>query len=53
MKTLYIPDWKTWKSLAEHYDFDPYKKLDFSIDKGGGNSIDYEYVGSIPTDRGK
>lgn len=47
-KTLYIPDWKTWESLGEHYDFDPYKEVEFSIDLGGGNSKDYEYVGDVP-----
>jgi len=34
--------------MGEHYDFDPYEQVDFGIDKGGGNSIDYEYVGDIP-----
>lgn len=47
MKAIYIPDWKTWKSLAGYYDFDPYRKRNLSIDKGD-NSIDYEYTGSVP-----
>lgn len=48
MKPTYIGKWSTWVKLSEHHNFDPYKELDFSIDKGGGNSIDWEYVGDTP-----
>ena len=48
MKPQYINSWKAWKSFAEHHNFDPYKQLDFSIDYGGGNSIDWEYTGDVP-----
>ncbi len=50
MKTIYIPDWKTWELLAEHHDFDPYKEVEFSVDKGGGSSDNFEYIGDIPKD---
>ena len=48
MKTKLIATWSTWVLLSEYHNFDPYKELDFSIDKGGGNSIDYEYTGDVP-----
>jgi len=48
MKITHITNFKTWKMMGEHYGFDPYEQVDFSIDKGGGNSIDYEYTGDIP-----
>ena len=48
MKLTYITTWSTWVILSEFHNFDPYKELDFSIDKGGGNSIDYEYTGDVP-----
>lgn len=48
MKTHYVATWSTWVLLSEHHNFDPYKEVEFSIDKGGGNSTDYEYVGNVP-----
>ncbi len=48
LKTRCIATWPTWVKLSEHHNFDPYKELDFSIDKGGGNSINYEYIGDVP-----
>ena len=48
MKPLYINTWERWVSLSEIHDFDPYGGHDFSIDCGGGNSVNYEYTGDIP-----
>lgn len=48
MKITHITNFETWKMMGEHYGFDPYEQVDFGIDKGGGNSIDYEFVGDIP-----
>ena len=48
MKLTYITTWSTWVKLSENYNFDPYKEVEFSIDRGGGNSIDYEYTGDVP-----
>ena len=48
MKLTYITTWSTWVILSEFHNFDPYKELDFSPDRGGGNSIDYEYTGDVP-----
>lgn len=43
-----ICNWETWKELCEANDIDPYENVDFGIDKGGGNSEDFEYVGDFP-----
>lgn len=48
MKPIYINTWECWVSLSEIHDFDPYGGHDFSIDCGGGNSINYEFTGNIP-----
>lgn len=47
-KTNYISNWQIWKELCWDWDIDPYENGDFSIDEGGGNSINYEYIGDIP-----
>jgi len=52
MKTKYIPNWSVWVILCEAYDYDPYEIKEFSIDTGGGNSRDFEYIGDIPKKRG-
>ena len=48
MKTKYIPSWTVWVILCETYDHDPYMTIEFSIDLGGGNSRDFEYIGDTP-----
>ena len=48
MATRYVSNWEDWKKLCEHYDFDPYKTVEFGLDEGGGNSTDFEYTGDIP-----
>lgn len=48
MKPHYVTSWKLWKEMGKHYGFDPYKEVDHSIDIGGGNSTDFEYVGTPP-----
>lgn len=48
MKPKLITNWSKWVYLSELHNFDPYKEIEFSIDKGGGNSIDYEYTGDVP-----
>jgi len=48
MTTITIYEWETWKELCEKNDIDPYENVDFGIDKGGGNSEDFVYVGEIP-----
>ena len=48
MKTKLIATWSTWVSLCESYDHDPYKTIEFGIDKGGGNSQWFEFTGDIP-----
>ena len=48
MKTRLITRWTKWVYFSELHNFDPYKQLDFSIDIGGGNTIDYEYSGDVP-----
>lgn len=53
MKTNYITNWNEWVELCEHFDHDPRTTIEFGIDRGGGNSTDFEYIGDIPTDRGK
>jgi len=47
-KTNYIANWETWKELCEFYNFDPHKGVELSVDKGGGNSDNFEYIGDIP-----
>ncbi len=47
MKPIYIAGWEKWKELCEHYSEDPYR-ADFSIDEGGGNSTDFEFIGNMP-----
>jgi len=48
MKPHYVTSWKLWKALGEEYGFDPYENVDFGLDIGGGNSIDYEFCGDPP-----
>jgi len=48
MKTTCITNWEQWKTMGEHYGFDPYEQVDHSIDWGGGNSMDYEFCGDVP-----
>ena len=45
MPTNYISSWETWKSLCEEWGQDPHETANFGIDEGGGNSIDFEYIG--------
>ena len=48
MKPTYINNWETWKELCAEWKIDPYEYVDFSIDEGGGNSTDFEYIGETP-----
>lgn len=48
MKLTYITTWSTWVLLCDSYDYDPYKTIEFGIDKGGGNGLYFEYTGDIP-----
>jgi len=43
-----IYNWQEWKGLCDRYNIDPYNNADFGIDRGGGDSIDYEYIGDYP-----
>ena len=47
-QTHYLNDWEAWKELCEFYNFDPYEGVELSVDEGGGNSSDFEYIGDIP-----
>jgi len=51
--TIFISRWKDWKTLCEEWDIDPYAYVDFGIDEGGGNSMDFEYIGGIPKKKDK
>ena len=53
MMAITIYQWKEWKELCEANDIDPYENVDFGIDKGGGDSEDFEYVGDIPKKEGE
>jgi len=48
MKIRTISRWDIWKKIGEIYNFDPYENVDFGMDTGGGNDIDFEYIGDIP-----
>jgi len=43
-----IVRWEDWVKLCETHDIDPYEEIEFGIDKGGGNSDDYYYLGDVP-----
>ena len=47
-KLQLVSDWEAWVDLCDSYDEDPYKTIEFGVDCGGGNSMDYEYTGEIP-----
>lgn len=47
-RTHKIYNWQEWKELCDQYNIDPYRNADFGIDKGGGDSIDFEYEGDVP-----
>lgn len=47
-KTYYINEWDTWKELCQENGIDPYEESDFSQGVGGGDSIDFEFVGDYP-----
>jgi len=48
MKTTIIATWETWKRVCEERGIDPWEEIEFSIDEGGGNSRDFEYIGDVP-----
>lgn len=48
MATHLIANWEYWKELCLERGEDPYECVDVGIDKGGGSSEDYEYVGELP-----
>ena len=50
MKTHYITNWEQWLELCRDWAVDPHKYTEFGYDTGGGNNIDFEYIGDIPTD---
>ena len=50
-KVNYITNWDEWIELCTQYNIDPYENCGFGIDKGGGDSYNFEYIGDTPTDR--
>jgi len=48
MKSYKINNWVEWKELCQYWNYDPYETIEFGIDKGGGNSTDFEYIGDVP-----
>ena len=48
MSTHMITNWERWKELCAEHDVDPYEECEFGIDKGGGNSEDFEFIGDVP-----
>ncbi len=48
MKPIYIATYKKWEELSEIYNFNPSVVIEFSLDEGGGNSKDFEFIGNIP-----
>ena len=48
MKPYKINNWKEWTELCQYWGYDPYQVVEFGLDQGGGNSIDYEYTGEVP-----
>lgn len=43
-----ISNWEDWQKLCVEWGYDPHEIADFSIDEGGGNSTDFEYIGDYP-----
>ena len=52
-KTYYITNWEEWKGLCTQNNIDPYNNVDFSVDLGGGDSYNFEYIGDFPEKRGE
>ena len=48
MRIVRVYRWEDWEELCFENGIDPYENVDFGIDKGGGNSEDFEYVGDVP-----
>lgn len=47
-QTHKIHEWWKWVEICAEADMDPYENVDLGYDIGGGDSIDYEYVGDMP-----
>jgi len=41
-------DWNEWKEFCERCEEDPYETTEIGFDAGGGDSVDYEYIGDVP-----
>ena len=49
-KSYTINDWDRWVELCSERDINPREEVEFGLDIGGGDSIDFEYIGEIPTE---
>jgi len=43
-----IHEWHDWVEICNIVGIDPYENSDCGLDIGGGDSMDWEYVGDIP-----
>lgn len=50
-KTHSIYSWEEWKEFCEEYGINPREYCDYGFDLGGGDSIDFEFIGDIPKRR--
>jgi hypothetical protein len=49
MKTKHlISNWEIWKELCSSWKIDPYENIEWGEDRGGGDSMTWEYIGDIP-----
>ena len=39
--------WEDWKRLCESHGVDPREEIEFGVDKGGGDSDDFYYLGEV------
>ena len=46
-KTMQVNDWLTWWNCCAESGVDP-QECGFSVDIGGGDTLDYEYTGEYP-----
>ena len=43
-----IVKWQEWVDVCADYDADPYLDFEITIDRGGGNTDTYYYIGNVP-----
>ena len=43
-----INQWEDWVNLSLELEFNPHLLCEISFDKGGGNWVSYEYIGTYP-----